>query len=298
AAVLLLAGVAAWYIPSALLSGGLAAYRDASSEQSDYLMTYFSIFGRGFEAIRVNLDELSRFLLYGLSSALLLIPITLAVATTSSGRRLFRDRRLFFLAVWLTPSLFFYIFIHIGDFGYVFSFLPALLLLLSWGLKGAAQLFTARPGHQRSVNRAVWGAAVPLILINMLLFLSLSPPQSANRLAARDDILRSKIEAIKEDFDPRKTLVVSVFDFQQANYYLPDYHHWNFDPAVNKKPSVAIPDDVDRIVIFEEYLSPADGQLETTLPIDLDQELIYLERQDAGFVRVDWDERKVYLENG
>jgi len=297
AAALLLAGVSAWYVPSALLSGGFSAYREASSLQSDYLMTYFSIFGRGPGAISTNTDELSHFLLYGLSSALLLVPVILVVATTASGRPLFKDRRLLFLAVWLAPSLLFYIFIHIGEYGYVFSFLPALLLLLSWGLKKAAQLFSDRKGHPESVNRAVWGAALPLVLINMVLFLALSPPQSANRLAARDDILRSRIDTIRDNFEPGRTLIISVFDYQQANYYLPGFHQWNFDPAVEKDPAIAIPDEVDRVVIFEEYLAPADGQPRETLPIDLDQELVAIERQNADSIRVDWDQRRVYLEN-
>jgi len=132
AAVILMAGVAAWYIPSALLSGGFAAYREASSTQSEYLMTYFAVFGRGVEALQVNLGELMRFLLYGLSSALLLMPVALALAIPPSGRRLLKDRRLLFLVVWIAPSVLFYVFIHVGEYGYVFSFLPALLLLLAW----------------------------------------------------------------------------------------------------------------------------------------------------------------------
>ncbi|MHB9111735.1 MAG: glycosyltransferase family 39 protein [Thermoleophilia bacterium] len=298
AAAILIACVAAWYIPSALLSGGFTAYREASSQQSDYLMTYFAVFGRGLAAFRANLHELLRFLLYGLSSALLIVPVTLIVAATSSGRRQFRDQRLPFLLAWIAPSLLFYIFIHIGEFGYVFSFLPALLLLLAWSLRAAAVMFASRPGRQLHANRALWVAAVPLILINLVLFLALSPPFSANRLAARDDILRSRIDTIRDNFDPKKTMVISVFDYQQANYYLPEFQHWNFDPSVEKTPSTEIPDGVDQVVIFEEYLSPADGQPLSWLPLDREQQLDILERQGAGSVRVDWESRKVYLENG
>lgn len=298
AAVILIAGAAAWYIPSALLSGGFTAYREASAEQSDYLMTYFAVFGRGFEGLRANLDELLRFMLYGLSSALLLIPVTLIVALTSSGRRQFRDQRLLFLLAWIAPSLIFYLFIHVGEYGYVFSFLPALLLLLTWSLKTAAVMFASRPSRQRHADRALWGAAVPLILINLVLFLALSPPFSANRLAARDDILRSRIDTIKDNFDPARTMVISVFDFQQANYYLPDFQHWNFDPSVEKTPFIAIPDGVDKVVIFEEYLSPADGFTSSALPLDREQELVIIDRKAAAAVRVDWESRKVYLQDG
>lgn len=298
AAAIVIAGAAAWYIPSAILSGGFTAYREASSQQSDYLMTYFAVFGGGFDAFQANMDELLRFLLYGLSSALLLVPVTLIVAATSSGRRQFRDRRLLFLLAWIAPSLLFYAFIHIGEYGYIFSFLPALLLLLAWSLRTAAVMFASRPGRQRHAKRALWGAAVPLMLINLVLFLALSPPFSADRLAARDDILRSKIETISKNFDPGKTMVISVFDYQQANFYMPDFHHWNFDPSVEKIPSVSIPDGVDQVVIFEEYLIPAAGLPWSVMPLDREQELVVIERRGAGSVRVDWESRQVYLENG
>lgn len=298
AAAIVIAGAASWYIPSALLSGGFTAYRKASSDQSDYLMTYFAVFGRGAGALSTNLHELLRFSFYGLSSALLLIPIALVNAATSSGRRFFQDRRLPFLLVWMAPSLLFYIFIHVGEFGYIFSFLPALLLLLTWSLTAAAAMFAARPGRRRQANRVFWGAAIALILINLVLFLVISPPLSANRLAARDDILRSKIQTIENKFDPGKTMVISVFDYQQAKYYLPDFKHWNFDPSVEKMPSTVIPDGVDQVVIFEEYLFPADGQLSWWLPLDREQELRILDRQGADSVRVDWESREVYLENG
>lgn len=297
-AAILIAAVAAWYIPSALFSGGFTAYREASSQQSDYLMTYFAVFGRGLDAFQTNLDELLRFMLYGLSSALLLIPVALIVAVTSSGRQQLRDQRLIFLFAWIAPSFIFYIFIHVGEYGYIFSFLPALLLLLAWSLKAAAVMFASRPRRQRHANRALWGAAAPLILINLVLFLALSPPLSANRLAARDDILRSKIETINSNFDPARTLVISVFDYQQAKYYLSEFRHWNFDPSVEKTPSTVIPGGVNQVVIFEEYLSPADDLPSSILPLDREQELVIMDRQGAGSVRVDWETRKVYLEDG
>lgn len=297
AGAVLIAGAAIWYIPSALLSGGFTAYREISSHQSKYLMEFFSVFGIGVQALRVNLQIVLRFLLAGLSSALLLLPVAMALAATASGRRLFRDRRLLFLLVWIAPSLLFYIFIHIGEYGYIFSLLPGLLLFLVWGLNAAAIFFASRTTRQMNPRRVFQGATISLVLINLLFFLVLSPATSANRLAARDDILRSRIETIRASFDPRKTMIVSVFDYQQAKYYLPDFYQWGFDPAVQKRPVMPIPDGVDQVVIFEEYLSPGDSQPSSRMPLDRDQELVSINRQGADTVRVDWEERKVYLEN-
>jgi hypothetical protein len=294
AALLLAAGIAAWYIPSALLSGGFGPYREASSEQSDYLFTYFSVFGRGAAAIAANLYAMGHFLLFALAAALALVPVGLALMASSQTRGRLRDRRLLFLAVWMLPSLLFYIFIHIGEFGYVFSSLPAILLLGAWGL----QIFADRlagGGAGIKARRIMWGFAGTMVVVNLLLFLVLSPPLSANRLAARDDILRSKIDTIKENFDPKTTFIVAVFDYQQTTYYLTGFQGWAFDPSVDQNPSTRLPEGTDTVIIFEEYLSAADpGAL--TLPLDRDQTLIYLRPADRKSVRVDWDARKVYLE--
>lgn len=292
AVLMLAAGITAWYIPSALLSGGFGPYRQASAAQSDYLITWFSVFGRGGAALATNSYTLLRFLVYALSAALLLVPVFMLLLFSSRKRRLLADRRLLFLAVWMAPSVLFYIFIHIGEFGYVFSFLPALLLLLAWGLQSMT----------RQVRKIVWACVIPLLIVNLLMFLILSPPLSANRLAAHDDILRSKIETIRENFNPETTLIISVFDYQQASYYLPGFHQWNFDPSVDNKPATALPEGVDRVVIFEEYLAAADAGNTLTLPLDRDQTLVYMEAAGQNMeaagrksVRVDWDARKVYL---
>jgi len=308
AAGLLVLGIAAWYIPSALLSGGFGPYREASSLQSDYLITYFSVFGIGVAALATNAYTLLRFLLYGLSAALALVPIFLLTVLLPRTRGRLWDRRLLFLAVWMAPSLLFYFFIHIGEFGYIFSFLPAALLL---GVRGL-QIFAGRlvemkvrksdttvpaANAPRLVQWIVSALVMAMVAVNMFLFLILSPPLSANRLAARDGILRSKIDTIRVRFRPDSTFIISIFDYQQASYYLPGYRHWRFDPSVEQYPSIELPRGVDKVIIFEEYLSSADGQRAYTLPLSHDQKLICLDPAGKRLVRVDWDMRKVFLED-
>lgn len=308
AAGLLVMGIAAWYIPSALLSGGFGPYREASSLQSDYLMTYFSVFGIGAAALATNTSTLLHFLFYGLSAALALVPVFLLMVLLPRTRGRFWDRRILFLAIWMVPSLLFYIFIHIGELGYVFSFLPAALLLgvrglqifAGWLVKRKAGKSDTAVSAANATRLAQWivsGLAMAMVAVNMFMFLILSPPLSANRLAARDGILGSKIDTIKARFRPDSTFIVSVFDYQQALYYLPGYRHWCFDPSVEQDPSIELPPGVDKVIIFEEYLSAADGQRADTLPLSYDQKLIYLDPAGKRSVRVDWDTRKVFLED-
>ncbi len=46
-----------------------------------------------------------------------------------------------FLILWMGPALAFYLLVHIGEAGYVFSFLPAVLLAAAAGIAHAAGAF-------------------------------------------------------------------------------------------------------------------------------------------------------------
>ncbi|MFA6002221.1 MAG: glycosyltransferase family 39 protein, partial [Thermoleophilia bacterium] len=68
-AMLLGVGVASWYLPSALFSGGFTVYRESSSDQSNYIVEKISVFGRGLDAIAANLHDLGYFSLMALAAA-------------------------------------------------------------------------------------------------------------------------------------------------------------------------------------------------------------------------------------
>lgn len=296
ALALLAAGIAAWYVPSALLSGGFDAYQEASSKQSDYIIGYSSVFGRGLEALYLNSYALGRFLLAALAGAAPLFAYFFLRLVFPRARPVRRDRRLLFLAVWALPSVLFYVFIHVGEYGYVFSFLPAALLAAAWGAAIFARATGVQVGGGGHVRGIYAGTAAALLAFNLLFFLVLSPPFSADRLAARDDILRSRLDAIRAGFDPGSTLIITAFDFQQVGYYLPEFKSWNFDPAVESSPSTALPADVRQVVIFEEYLQPADAGRWQRLPLARDQYLYHATPDGLRIVSVDWKTQKVSLE--
>lgn len=293
AGAILVATTAAWYIPSALMSGGFSSYRAASDIQSDYMFKYFSVFGRGLDGVGFNLRELGNFLLQGLTSALVLLAAVFFI-TPFAGRlrSMLKDRRLIFLLLWMGPSLLFFVFIHVGEYGYVFSILPALLLLASWGLYRITESGAA--GNSVNLPFAIVGTL--LVAANLVLFLWGGTPFSANRIEARDQILKMRIEAIRDNFDPASTLIVSEFDYQQARYYLPEFAEiWNFDPAVEKRPTVALPPGTEKVILFEDYLKAADGRA-SSIKLDRGQELIFLETRGQETVRVDADKKEVSVD--
>lgn len=296
AAVILAAGVAAWYVPSALLSGGFAVYREASSAQSEYIIQTASVFGRGLEALRVNAYTFGRFLALALTAAAPFLAYFLLRLLLPRARWLRRDRRLLFLAVWALPGSLFYILIHIGEYGYVFSLLPAALLAAAWGAAVLAAVIGGHVGGGRHARGIFAGLAAALVTANLLFFLVPGLPLSADRLAARDNILRARLDAVAENFDPETTLVVTVFDYQQVSYYLPGYRCWNFDPALNEDPVTAIPGDVRQIVIFEEYIKPRDTGSWERLPLAYGQTMFFTGAAGFKLITVDWDRQEVALE--
>ena len=295
AAGVLLAAAVAWYIPSALLSGGLAAYQNSSSAQTDYLLRYSSVFGGGLGALEANALAFVRFLGWALSAAIPALAVFFACLLLPRFRRLWSDRRLLFLAVWSLPSILFYVFIHIGEYGYVFNFLPAALLIAVWGVATVAgQAANGRGDRFRKLAFAVPVAL--LVAVNAGLFLAAPPAMSANRLAARETILRSKIETIKQDFDPGDTLVVSIFDEQQVDYYLPGYRHFGMDPMEQPSAGMALPPEIREIVIFDDFLHPGAGTLSSVLPLAADQKLTFIRRRpgDQRLI-IDWNRQEVSL---
>lgn len=293
AAAILAVTTLAWYVPAALLSGGFGPYQAASTGQSHYLIDYFSVFGmNGWGAVLTNLHMVRRFLLAGLSAAAPLVLLTLLSLPARRLRPVFKDRRLWFLFVWIMPSLLFYIFIHVGEFGYVFTFLPALLLLGVWGL---ANLLGAGPEPGRPAGRAFPLILALLAALNFLAFVALPLPLSANRLAARDNILQCRLDAIRNNFDPGTTFIISVYDYQHAAYYLPEFTSQRVDTAVAPQVTYDLPAGTRQVVIFEEFLNPADPADTDSIEICRDQRLYYMAVGDHRQIAVDWDKRIVSL---
>lgn len=287
--------VLSWYIPTILLSGGLDAFRVASSQQSDYLIRNASFLGKdGLWAITGNLGSMAHFFFWAASGAL---PLAFILVY----RLVFRwdvcrkDRRLVFLAVWALPSVIFYIFIHLGELGYIFTFLPAFLLAGVWAADVLLGKRIVRPEHIRGIRVFAYAPAL-MIVLNLFMFLFISPKLSAHSLAARDDALRFEISAVRENFNPDSTLIVAVYDDRQVSYYLPEYRHIRLDPMVKANVNAPLPDDVKQIVIFDRYLESSREETWKISSITPDQYLNYIQRgRRHKSIALDWRDRSVSL---
>jgi 4-amino-4-deoxy-L-arabinose transferase-like glycosyltransferase len=213
--------VGLWVVASAVADGGLARFLEAVSIQSKFVDDRYSIFGNGPIAIYRNAYELGRFLGRGLY---FLIPLVVVTVISTEARRIeLRDRwRTAFIAIWLLAPLAFYLFIHVGEYGYIFSMLPGLAILAARGAIALAK-------GMRMPRTFKW-IVMAVVVGNASIYLLSDTPLSARDIARHDHGIDEKVAALAP-FPPDSTLVVTAFDDVLVNYYLHGPAVLRYDPA-------------------------------------------------------------------
>ena len=220
-AAIVAALVGVWVFASAFADGGLARFLEAVQIQSKFVDDRYSVFGNGPIAIYRNLYELGRFLGRGLY---FLIPLIVVTLISAEARRIeLRDRaRTAFIAVWLLTPLAFYVFIHVGEYGYVFSMLPGLAILAARGAIALAKGI-------RMPRTFKW-IVMAVVLGNAVIFLGSDTPISARDIARHDRGIDEKVAALAP-FGPDSTLVVTAYDDVLVSYYVHGPAVLRYDPA-------------------------------------------------------------------
>jgi Protein O-mannosyl-transferase TMEM260-like len=251
AAALLAAAVLAWFLPLVWLSGGWAAYLRASTDLYRSMVLPTSVLGG-------DLDTSFRQALHVLESVLVgLGPLALALgALPFYARRRGWSTRERFLVGWIAPPFAVYTLVHFGQAGYVLTFLPALVILLSravveLGAAGSERL--RRPHWRWALTVAALG---PLLLVNSGFFVSARPePREFDRRGgdawvwrARDEaydwilsrtvaalreheaVLRTYVETIRAVYNPADTVLLTELGntrsypwLRHAMFYMPEY---------------------------------------------------------------------------
>lgn len=219
--------VGVWVVASAAADGGLARFLEAARTQSAFINERYSVFGDGLIAIYRNTYELARFLGRGLY---FLIPLVTVTLISAEARRVeLRDRsRTLFMILWTFAPLPFYVFIHVGDYGYVFSMLPGLAIIAARGAIALAK-------GVRMPRTFKWIVAA-VVLGNAAIFLVTDTPVSARAIARQDRGIDEKVAYIHGNFAPATTSVVTVYDKVLVDHYLDrQYSLIAYDPAVNPR---------------------------------------------------------------
>lgn len=252
----------AWFVPSAILSGGFAEYVDSLGHQTSSVGSASSILEGGLAALSDN----ARFTLYGLAFGLLAFAVLLAgltlarlVAWMRGGPRGVRlSATDVFFVLWIVPPLLFYIAIHIGEWGYLLSVLPAFYVL-------TAALLAPLVRQARGTARiAVSIVAAACVASGALVFLYVPEPRfSATALREHDRVLAAKVAYVREHFPSDTTIILAREDYLHVRYYLGQYRTWYYDP-VSRPPQAQLhqetPQRTMTVVLFTTGLRPQRSQ--------------------------------------
>ena len=213
AAGALVLGGMTWFIPSALLSDGPVAYVTRTLGQ---VVGVSSVSANEERSIAVNAVLVGDSLLWaGLALTVLVIVLGLARAlAVARGQRLGDEREALFFGLWLLPALSFYLFVHVGEWGFVLSLVPGLYGLLAWLLRP----IVARPVAQRAGIATVLVSAA----LGAVLFIGGDHPVfSRASLVAHDRATDAKTTYIG-GLPAASTVVLASAEALVASYYLPE----------------------------------------------------------------------------
>jgi hypothetical protein len=232
------------------LSGGPDEYFTALRSQATYVRDAYSVASQGLPALLANFSATTYAMGWGL---LAIAPLAFAAATAAALRawRVRATDDTTFLLIWSLPALGLYVVLHIGDWGYVLSALPAVYVL------GARALATviASAGSFRRAALAV--AALGFVAGPALLFVLSTSAFSAAAIAAHDRELSARVSYVRENFAPRATMILTREDFLLVRYYLPEYRSRQHDPEPFAHSSRRMrASKVERIVVFTRGLVP------------------------------------------
>ena len=251
AGAILLATVLAWLLPMLWLTGGPAAYVGASTQLYGSMLLPTSVLGGSLEITLAQARYLLESTLVGLG------PLGLvALALPAYARRMGWGRPEWFLLGSMVPPIVFYMLIHFGQAGYVLTFLPALVILLSrvlaWVVAAGSERLR-RPNWRWALTTAT---LLPLVLVNTGFFVSARPMQrefdnrggdgwvwrardefhdwimsrTAAALREHEAVIRTYVETIRAVYDPSDTALVTELGnprsypwLRHAMFYMPEY---------------------------------------------------------------------------
>jgi hypothetical protein len=251
AATLMVVAVLSWFLPMVWLTGGLRPYLRASTQLYGSVVLPTSVLGGSLDVTLAQVRYVLASVIVGLG------PLTPAVfALPLYIRRAGWGRGEWFLVGWIVPPAAFYTLVHFGQAGYVLTFLPALVILLSRVL---VEVVTAGSERLRRPNWR-WGltaaALVPLCLLSTAFFVSARPvprefnhrtggswmwrakdeahdwimSRTAAALREHEAVIRTYVETIRAVYDPSDTALLTEVGnarsypwLRHAMFYMPEY---------------------------------------------------------------------------
>lgn len=242
-----------WFIPLISQSGGLTQYLHVVSAFGDRFQAFTSVtMGAGWQGIRHNLGKLIPYTIYGLflASVPYLLLVTKRVRSKVVGEGW---EKWLFLGLWAIPTLAFYTFIHMGQQGLVFVFLPALVLIGAYALSAWIE---------KNSQFVIPVSLIALVSVAFFVFMPEYPlGKNAQRFLTRDTLVnsdvyyQSRISLVQNRFDRESTAILAA-NWRHVEYYLPAYRLLRFSGT--KTGTV---DDMVRATITSDTIQGTPKQL-------------------------------------
>jgi hypothetical protein len=270
----LAAGCLLWLVPSALLSDGLGAYVTRSLNQ---LVGISGVSANSERSIALNVVLVGDSLFWGgllISIALLVFGLARVLASVR-GQRLPDDGEAGFFALWLVPAFAFYLFVHIGEWGFVLSIVPGLYAMMAWLLSRLGQ------GRQRAAAVAVLANAA---LAAALFLVGDHPVFSRASLVAHDGVTDAKTAWIREHTPPG-SIVLAAAEALVVAYYVPDRIVRYSNAAASTSYDLAV-DGPTVLVIYEPAARPLIVKITQTVEVLGAAWTLDLATVSSGTVRV------------
>jgi hypothetical protein len=242
--------VTAWFVPMIWLTGGLERYLAASADLAETVVKPTSILGG---VVDTNL-RMARYLMESVLVGLGPLALVSFLVPWYVRRQGWGSREWFFVG-WTVPPVLVYTLVHFGQAGYVLTFLPALVILLSAVLVTALGRAAAFAAHPWLRPVALAAAVAVVVLANSSFFVNARPLQrdfarpraawikmaedeafdwifsrTAAALREHEQVVRTFVDAITGQYAPEDTAVITELGnprsypwMRHAVFYLPSY---------------------------------------------------------------------------
>lgn len=246
--IFLIMVILTWIIPTIILSHGVENYIYSLGKQS-LAFSDTSILKISTKALVRNYNFVLDTLKIGLGFFFILSIFSLGMLWVyiilRQGllyvRKIERTTLLFFsLAIF--PSLLFYLFIHINNFGHAITFFPFVIILMSSLLYFAWEKFILLSKKVVFLKKMLPVDILKLIyvytiglatILNLIIFFMVPTPLSYGVLKSHDIFLKEELKIIQKQFSSSNTSVVTIapslsYGFNHALYYLKNYEILEF----------------------------------------------------------------------
>jgi hypothetical protein len=267
-----------WFIPTAVSCGGIKEYLSLCHKR---------IFGPAGHASYVTAKNIFKEYIKGYTITLVtatflgFIPFIYYLGRFFTPLNIMKNRRVQFIIIWILPS-FIYINLVGGGRGYYFAHLIAIFLYVAAAIRGIGR-DVMETGLRRTGKIIPYALIISIVIVNICVFTYDSNPEGtwewyswykANDIKKRDELLGSKINYIRNNYNPQDTIIFSGGPQQtyfMATYYLPQFTiyqpsavFWKSESSymslgrarrykeINTDPYFEIPTGIKKIVFFDE----------------------------------------------